>query len=151
MVAVSAHPEWVTPQGTTVLEPRDNPMLPDWGDVKGEWQAHGGDFRLPYAAGIAGQVRFIYIPTGVGMEYVALDMTVLKLEPEVRYHAYYWDPTLGIRFDLGDIMRPTSGKVIGADTFEKPGARSGAINVAQRNGCTDVYTPHTNCYRFSKG
>lgn len=116
------HPEWVTPRGTTLLEPREEATRlqeAEDTDPEAKWQAHSGSFRLPYAAGIARQVRFIYIPTGVGMEYAAPDLTVLGLEPEIRYHAYYWDVTLGIRFDLGDVMRPSPAKLIGSDSFQR--------------------------------
>lgn len=117
------HPEWVAPRGTTLLEPRgDAQSLDLWDRDSDEWKAHGGEFRLPYAAGVQHQVRFVYIPTGVGMENSAADLTVLDLERGVRYHGYYWDPSLGIKFDLGDVERPAAGKLIREDSFE--GART---------------------------
>src|SRR5205823_6276576 len=66
------HPEWVTPRGTTLLEPRGenngSDLLGSWSDKeeaegdfpRGEWKEHNGNFHLPYAAGIPGEVRFIY-------------------------------------------------------------------------------------------
>jgi hypothetical protein len=43
--------------------------------------------------------------------------TVLGLEKGVVYHAYYWEPRLGIRFDLGSIGLPEPGKLVLMDQF----------------------------------
>jgi len=130
------HPEWVTPGGTTLLEPNIGPRVFnakdfDWEAVAvtnaefaptddymrqpetvapgGEWKARQGTFRRAYAAGIAGKVRFVYMP------YLGLLMppppTLLALEKGVRYHAYYWDPMLGIHFDLGTVEVPAPGPI----------------------------------------
>jgi hypothetical protein len=129
------HPEWVTPRGTTLLEPVSNIDDFDWGmgdsddsffadDVAqpfdtrfpaGQWKAHNGNFRLPYAAGIPGEARFIYVPC-FGLN-CSTPPTVLGLEPSVRYHAYYWEPSLGIKIDLGAVERPSSGTTIRQDKF----------------------------------
>ena len=37
---------------------------------------------------------------------------MLGLEQGVRYHAYYWEPTIGVKFDLGSIERPPPGAVL---------------------------------------
>jgi Protein of unknown function (DUF4038)/Domain of unknown function (DUF5060) len=133
------HPEWITPRGTTLLEPQTDTTQFDWGvdDMEaifsaddfaqpveatfptGEWKAHNGNFRLPYAAGIPGKIRFIYMPC-FGMN-CSTPATVLGLEPDVRYHSYYWEPSLGIKVDLGAVERPSPGKVIRADNLENGG------------------------------
>jgi hypothetical protein len=123
------HPDWITPHGTTLLEPRSavsgfdidlvaalvapNPP-PDADLPLGEWKNHHGNFRLPYATGIPGQLRIIYIPPGTFTEPPSAP-TVLNLEPNVRYHAYYWDPSLGIKFDLGAVERPAAGPMLHND------------------------------------
>jgi len=125
------HPEWVAPRGTTLLEPRSEvdqiDVLGSWseedvekGDYpKGEWKAHNGNVLLPYAAGIPGEARFIYAPR-FGLSTFGFDTpTVLSLEPGVRYHAYFWEPALGIRIDLGAVERPAPGARIFVDQFAK--------------------------------
>ena len=130
------HPEWVTPRGTTLLEPREDITDFDWGMGEadddsffaddfaqsldgivpaGEWKAHHGNFRLPYAAGIPGVVRFIYAPC-FGLNCVT-PPTVLGLERGVRYHAYYWEPSLGIKVDLGAVQHPSPGARMREDKF----------------------------------
>lgn len=120
------HPEWVAPRGTTLLEPRDgNPFHVDIQGVFGaeggfpesEWQKREGNFHLPYAAGIPGEVRIIYLP--IVSDFVASGRppTVLGLEPRVRYHAYFWDPSIGVKFDLGAVERPALGTLIAQDDF----------------------------------
>jgi hypothetical protein len=87
-----------------------------WSYPAGEWKSHKGNFFLPYAAGIPREVRFIYMPC------FALNCrtppTVLGLEPGVRYHAYFWEPSLGIKVDLGAVERPSPGAVLREDKFE---------------------------------
>jgi len=139
------HPEWVTPHGTTLLEPRASlsgtelgswleskaDESPDNGEIDyplGEWRAHHGTARRPYAAGIPGEVRIIYIPNSSGPP-----PTVLGLEPRIRYHAYFWQPSLGIRFDLGAIERPELGALLFEDSLAKPDASRWA-NHRKREG-----------------
>ena len=134
------HPEWVTPRGTTLLEPHTQThdfefgtFLPcedcDTGDpvtqlesryAATEWKARNGTFRLPYAAGIPREVRIVYVPS-VGLLVPAVP-TVLGLEPGVRYHAYWWEPSTGTRFDLGAVERPTPGPVLFEDSAHKRAA-----------------------------
>lgn len=134
---IAPHPEWVTPRGTTLLEPRaqisgfdidliaaisvDNPP-PDEQLPLGEWRNRRGTFRLPYAAGIPGKLRLIYIPPRT-FSSMPKAPTVLKLEKDVRYRAYYWEPSLGIKFDLGTVQRPTPAALLFKDAF---GAKSPA-------------------------
>jgi len=64
-----------------------------------EWAAPGC-----FAAGIPGEVRFIYHPRGRIYDWTG---TVVKhLEPGVRYSAFYFDPATGRRFDQGIIETP---------------------------------------------
>ena len=120
------HPEWVAPHGTTLLEPHSEvdqfDVLGSWEDVseedipRGEWKARNGTFHLPYAAGIPGEVRFIYIPH-FSFAPDHPPPTVLDLEPGVRYHAYFWEPALGIRIDMGAVQRPAMGARLFEDRF----------------------------------
>ena len=117
-------PDWVSPRGTTLLEPREGFNNYDLGDINdkgwplGEWSAKDGNFHLPYAAGIPGEVRFVYIPVSAFgiMDYVrpAVNVipTILKLEEGVPYHAYFWEPSHGIKVDMGLIKRPQPGALL---------------------------------------
>jgi hypothetical protein len=74
-----AHPEWVDPHWTTE------------------------NYELPYAAGIPGEVRLIFIP-------LLFDRpTVKSLEPGVAYRAFYFDPATGKQRDLGKVEADASG------------------------------------------
>ena len=52
-----------------------------------------------FAAGIPGQVRFIYMPRLNVYDWSG--PTVKNLEPNVDWHAYYFDPVSGCKFDEG--------------------------------------------------
>jgi len=55
-----------------------------------------------FAAGIPGEVRFIYQP---GRGIYNWNGTIVKdLEPDVPYSAYYFDPASGRRFDQGTVI-----------------------------------------------
>jgi hypothetical protein len=122
------HPEWVVPHGTTMLEPRQdalNQFQPEGyqsTDPLSEWQKRNGDFHLPYAAGIPREVRFIYMQYFGPYSRITQPPTVLHLEPEVRYHAYFWDPSVGTKIDLGAVERPLPGKAIPAQSFAATGS-----------------------------
>jgi hypothetical protein len=120
------HPEWITPRGTTLLEPPANDAInqfranlaSEWGDwdksgrkvEPSDWRRRNGNCRLPYAAGIPREVRFIYLPN---FELIApAPPTVLGLESGVRYKVFYWEPSLGIRVDLGQIEQPPAGDIV---------------------------------------
>jgi hypothetical protein len=126
------HPEWLTqPRGTTLFEPRageNNKFHIDiraewgWSEIYGDkapddWKAHNGNFRLPYASGIPGEVRFIYVPS-FGL-LSPPPPTILGLERGVRYHAYYWEPSYGIKFDLGAIEAPSPGEILRQAKFDE--------------------------------
>lgn len=73
------HPEWVEPHQTA--EKR----------------------MLPYAAGIAGQVRVIYIPAEASWIAWRGALTIKGLEAGATYRAFYFDPTNGAEHDLGGV------------------------------------------------
>jgi hypothetical protein len=127
------HPEWLAePRGTTLLGPRGRGEYLDIGNFldgffsasfpqplkmdfpAGEWKKQGGDFFLPYAAGVPGKVRVVYVPCfALACSFATSTApTVLGLEAGVRYRAFYWEPMLGIKVDLGNIERPSPGAVI---------------------------------------
>ena len=134
------HPEWVTPRGTTLLEAHRGKEFDvrnfDWRLLAnedstltdeflqtpetlvpgGEWKARRGNFRRPYAAGIPGKIRLIYTPAFGLM--APPPPTVLELEKGVRYQAYYWEPMLGIKFDLGAVEVPAPGTVQLQESFD---------------------------------
>jgi hypothetical protein len=129
------HPEWLSqPRGTTVLEPREGGKNEfhinihaefDWtgantGQEPDDWKAHNGNFRLPYAAGIPSEVRFVYIPS-FGLASPP-PPTILGLEPGVRYHAYFWEPSYGVKFDLGAVEVPSHGGILREEKFEDGGS-----------------------------
>ena len=142
---IAPQPQWVSPHGTTLLEPHSGPRefnganfdIPlgfgdDWSPTEeflrsaeavmpsGEWQARRGNFRRPYAAGIPGKLRIVYIP-GFG-QVTPPPPTVMDLEPGVRYRAFYWQPMLGIKFDLGTIGVPPPGPVLLSGGFDRDGS-----------------------------
>jgi hypothetical protein len=123
------HPEWIYPRGTTALHPRGGvdefhvnldavaQGTLDWGDYpeSARKTKRKISFERPYAAGIPGEVRFVYLP------YFAVHPmdppTIFNLESGVRYKTYYWQPSLGIKVDLGTIERPSPGRTIFEDAF----------------------------------
>jgi hypothetical protein len=54
-----------------------------------------------FAAGIPGEVRFVYLPRRNVYNWSGL--VVKQLERDVPYHAFYFNPTNGKRYDLGTI------------------------------------------------
>ena len=61
------------------------------------------NYEQPYAAGIPGEVRVIFIPPAWNAP------TVKGLEPGVAYRAFYFDPKSGKQEDLGDVAPDASG------------------------------------------
>jgi hypothetical protein len=90
------HPEWVEPHSTTLLAPHEQ-----WYDDNKEFAAKGGKWDLPYAAGIPGEVRVIYVP---GHYYNWTAPTVKHLERDVPYRAFLFNPASGKRYGLGTII-----------------------------------------------
>lgn len=90
------HPEWVEPHSTMLVKPHAQ-----WYDDNKEFAARGGKWDLPFAAGIPGEVRVIYIP---GHYYNWSAPTVKNLEPDVPYRAFLFDPATGKRYKLGTII-----------------------------------------------
>lgn len=148
---IAPHPEWITPRGTTLLASHDGRYDVDLGQTdeifddlvesvapldgldypKGEWKKKGGNHLLPYAAGIPRQLRIVYVPYfGLLNFTLTQPPTVLGLEDGVRYHAYYWEPSLGIKFDLGSVEKPLPGKLIREDKFT-PDSKDSWISTAQ--------------------
>lgn len=66
-----------------------------------EW-TEGGCF----AAGIPGELRFIYMPRRAVYDWSGPRLR--GLEPDVSYRAFYFDPAAGRRFDLGTIVNAGS-------------------------------------------
>ena len=64
------------------------------------------DYFLPYAAGIPGQVRFVYIPARV---YQWSGPLLKELEQDVAYRAFYFDPIKGEEYDLGAVAVAADG------------------------------------------
>ena len=70
-----------------------------------EWvEPHGdaSDYRLPYAAGIAGEVRVVFVPR-------SMPITIKGIESEVTYRAFYFDPKDGSELDLGTVKASDTG------------------------------------------
>lgn len=113
-------PDWVTPRGTTLLEPKDRSAgtsLGNWTSYffskdpafttldwpTGEWQAKRGSARAPYAAGAESGSRVVYVPS-FGLRAHYIPPTVLQLDANLLYDIYLWDPVLGTRLPLGAIQ-----------------------------------------------
>jgi len=92
------HPEWVEAHSTTLFEPHA-----EWYDNHQKWRECNGRWDLPYAAGVVGEVRLIYIPANDSYQLSA--PVVKNLEPDVKYKAFLFDPTWGKRIDLGIVKR----------------------------------------------
>jgi hypothetical protein len=145
------HPEWIVPRATTLFDLQGKAPKIDLAasaiDIlaqgeypsedrlpTGDWQRLHGTFRRPYAAGIPGKLRLIYMPFS-GAPIPAAP-TVLGLEPGVKYTVYYWEPALGVRIDLGEVARPEPGNVLFTESFD-PAASARWIDLpagAARNG-----------------
>ncbi len=60
------------------------------------------DYIRPFAAGIAGEVRVIFIP----VRYL---VTVEEIEADTAYRAYYFDPRQGREYDIGAVTPDEEG------------------------------------------
>ena len=77
-----------------------------------EWVQPAGspeDVKAPFAAGIPGRVRVIYLydPT---FPWSSEPMAVVGLEAGVHYRAFYWDPRTGGEHDLGLVKPDAHGR-----------------------------------------
>jgi len=103
------HPEWVEPHTAPLLEPHTGWVNPDQ-----VWQSHNQRYDLPFAGGIPGKVRFVYIPGGHPYNWNA--PTVVGLEPNANYSAYYFDPSSGKKYSIGEAVTPA---LDGAPIFDQ--------------------------------
>lgn len=139
------HPEWVVPHGTTFLETGDRSKrarekwMSWWVDAlenndlgyveikdPSEEEARDlGSFDRPYAAGVPGEIRIVYVP--VRRNVVMSNSpppTILGLEAGVCYSSYLWEPQSGIRLDLGTVQRPSESAPLFVDDFGGQNARA---------------------------
>lgn len=80
------HPEWV--------EPHQN-----------------AENRLgPYAAGIPGQIRIVFIPVETAQIIRTAQPVLQSLEPGSIYRGFYWDPSTAQEFDCGIVAADDEGK-----------------------------------------
>ncbi len=100
------HQEWVEPHATT-LEVGSNKTWTH-NTLQREFEKRGGRWDLPYAAGIPGKLRMIYIP---GHYYAWTAPTVKGLEPNLPYHAYLFDPVRAKRYELGLVVNTGNAEV----------------------------------------
>jgi hypothetical protein len=76
----------------------------DWVDLTGS-----------YAAGIPGEIRLIYIPRRF---FEWSGPKIKKLEKDVTYRAFYFNPATAKEYDLGHLSKRTVGEE--ADTWQAP-------------------------------
>jgi hypothetical protein len=71
---------------------------------------HSKDNRLaPYAAGISGEVRVMFIPTEA-LRMTDADQPIVKdLEPGVKYRAFYFNPSNGVEYEHGVVTGDAQG------------------------------------------
>jgi len=75
---------------------------PEWATWKETKASARDEFLVPYAAGIAGTVRVIYLPR-------PLEVTIHKLESNKRYLASYFDPVSGERTEISPVRPDDQG------------------------------------------
>lgn len=71
-----------------------------------EWLAeHAGEanYELPYCAGIPGELRIIFTPRPRQRPVVQ------GLEPDVRYRAFYWNPSTAAEIEAGEVQGGEDG------------------------------------------
>jgi hypothetical protein len=77
-----------------------------------EWcSIHAGteNFFRPYAAGIPGEVRVIYFPSGTGGMWRVPGFAVMALEPDVVYRAFFYNPATGQEHPCGTARADVAG------------------------------------------
>lgn len=72
---------------------------PEW--VEPHWSKD--DYQQPYAAGIPGELRVIFIPPAWNPP------KVVSLDPTVAYGAFFFDPASGKQHDVGDVRADSTG------------------------------------------
>jgi hypothetical protein len=73
---------------------------PEWAEP--HWTEQ--NYMQPYAAGIPGEVRFVYAPASWDLP------AIVDLEPGVTYHGFLFNPSTGKETDLGAINGGEQGK-----------------------------------------
>ena len=68
-----------------------------------------GDRQLAYAAGIPGKVRVIFVPAEATWLAWRGEMTITRIEADVQYRAFYFNPKTGQEHDLGEVASNTEG------------------------------------------
>ncbi len=74
------HPEWIEPHWTTQ------------------------NYQLPYCSGIPGELRIVFVPP----QWDSPKIT--HLEPDVNYHAFFFNPRAGARLPAGDVKPDAAGE-----------------------------------------
>lgn len=75
---------------------------PGWAEPHG----NPDDYYLPYAAGVPGQVRLVYIPARI---YQWSGPLLKELEQDIVYRAFYFDPIKGGEYDIGAVAVAADG------------------------------------------
>ncbi|MHB0859312.1 MAG: apiosidase-like domain-containing protein [Anaerolineae bacterium] len=65
-----------------------------------------------YAAGLPERVRVLYIPAETSWVAWRGDLRIKALEPDLSYHACYWDPKTGATYDQGEVTGDANGDYI---------------------------------------
>ncbi|MHB9037247.1 MAG: apiosidase-like domain-containing protein [Armatimonadota bacterium] len=81
----------------------------DWIEIGASpaiYTEEAGRFFVPYAAGIPRQVRIIYLHTFVQLAPL---LAVKELEADVRYDAFFFNPSTAERFDIGEVNPDENG------------------------------------------
>ena len=77
---IAPHPEWVEPHWTSA------------------------DYMRPYAAGIPGELRIIFLPAPGG------GVRVTQLDPAIAWRAFFFNPATGKERDLGTVRAAANGE-----------------------------------------
>ena len=72
---------------------------PEW--VEPHWSKQ--DYQLPYAAGIPGKLRIVFVPP------MWEPPTLKRLEPGLRYQALFFDPRTGKEHPIGEVTPDPEG------------------------------------------
>ena len=89
---------------------------PEWIERKKKWNAYSDDFEkyfIPYAAGIEGALRIIYLnPFFLDSKRFGGQTIVKNLENNVNYQAYWVDPRNGRDYAIGEVLLDSDGNWI---------------------------------------